>query len=97
MLELIIGLSMVMWYIIDRFKGLWTEKSFGKYITMAVSAVFGFGLAFGFGLDLIVGLGLVESITAIGQVLTGFALMGGSSAVAEIVGKIKGGSSTSTE
>ena len=33
MLTLIIAMSAIMWYLIDRFKPLWSELSFGKYIT----------------------------------------------------------------
>ena len=40
MLEMIVLLSMVMWYIIDRAKPMWESLKNGKYITMVVSAVF---------------------------------------------------------
>ena len=90
MLALILGLSAIMWYIIDRFKGIWSEIKIGKYITIAVSAIFGFGLSFGFGLDLIYALKLTEATSIIGVILTGFSLMSGSSAIAEILERIKG-------
>ena len=92
MLGLILALSIIMWYIIDRFKPLWNEKTWGKYVTIVISAIFAFGLSFGFNLDLVFGLGLVESISILGEILTGFALMSGSSAVSEIIQKIKGNS-----
>lgn len=92
MLGLILALSTIMWYIIDRFKPLWAEKSWGKYVTIAVAAIFAFGLSFGFGLDLVFGLGLVESVTVLGEILTGLTLMAGSSAISEIIQKIKGSS-----
>ena len=92
-LTLIIALSAVLWFIVDKFKPLWTEKSWGKYITMAVSAIGGFGLTFAFGLDLIYACGLVENLTLAGQILTGLILMSGSSAVAEIIERIKSGQS----
>ena len=60
MLTLIISLSIIMWYIIDRFKEMWEGTKYGKYITMAVSAVFAFAIAFGFGVDIILALGLVQ-------------------------------------
>ena len=53
-LTLIIALSAVLWFIVDKFKPLWAEKSWGKYITMAVAAFGGFGLTFAFDLDLAV-------------------------------------------
>lgn len=90
MLTLIIALSAIMWYLIDRLKVIWSALSFAKYVTMAVAAVAGFGLAFGFDLDLIYACGLVPEASILGTVITGFALMAGSSAVSEIIGKIKG-------
>lgn len=90
MLTLIIGLSMIMWYVIDRFKPLWAELSYGKYITIGVAAVLGFALAFGFGLDLVSAIGLYSAVTPMGTALTGFTLMSGSSAVSEVIAKVKG-------
>lgn len=90
MLVLITALSTIMWYIINRFKPLWEEVEHGKYITIAVAAVFGFSLAFGLGADLLFALGLVDGITIIGKIMTGFALMAGSSAVAEILEAVGG-------
>ena len=90
-LTLIIALSSIMWFLIDRFKPIWNELSFGKWITIAVSAVAGFGLTFAFNLDVIYACGLVEEISLAGEIITGFVLMSGSSAVAEIIERIKGG------
>ena len=90
-LTLIIALSSVMWYVIQRGKDeIWGSLSFGKYITIAVSALFAFGLTFAFGLDLVFACGLFAEITVAGQILTGLVLMSGSSAVAEIIERIKG-------
>ena len=91
MLTLIISLSIIMWYIIDRFKGMWETVKYGKYITIAVSAVFAFAMSFGFNLDIIFALGLVETGSEIGTVITALALMSGSSAVSEIIERVKGG------
>jgi hypothetical protein len=55
-----------MWYLIDRLKLMWSDKSYGRYITMAVSAVFGFGLTFAFGLDILFALGIVEAVSIAG-------------------------------
>lgn len=90
MLTLIIAMSAIMWYLVDRFKPLWSGLSFGKYITIAVSALFAFGLTFAFGLDLVFACGLFAEMTVVGQILTGLVLMSGSSAVAEIIERIKG-------
>lgn len=91
MLTLIISLSIIMWYIIDRFKEMWEGTKYGKYITMAVSAVFAFAISFGFGVDIILALGIVQEGSVIGTVITALALMSGSSAVSEIIERVKGG------
>lgn len=90
MLTLIIALSAVLWYIVDRFKSLWSDVSLGKYITLFVAGVGAFALVFSFDLDLIFASGLVEHMSIAGQVLTGLTLMSGSSAVAEVIERIKG-------
>lgn len=90
MLELIIAVSIIMWYIIDRFKPLWADLSWGKYITIAVSAVMAGALCANYQLDIMAALGAVETVTPLGIVLTAFAMMSGSSAVAEIVARVKG-------
>mgnify|MGYP000074364700 CR=1 FL=1 len=89
MIGLITALSVIMWYLIDRIKPLWSEVKYGKYITIALAAVFGFALVFSFGLDLIVGLGLWSEVTLMGQFITGLTLMAGSSVVSEIIELIK--------
>ncbi len=94
MLQIIIVVSIVMWYIIDRFKPLWEGWQYGKYVTIAVSAVFAFALAFGYRLDLMNALGVAPvgstaGNSILGTVLTALTLMGGSSAVSELIAKIK--------
>lgn len=89
MLEIIIMVSVVMWYIIDRFKTLWEGWTYGKYVTIAVSALFAFALSVGYGLDLMAALGVVTDSGVLGTVLTAFTLMGGSSAVSELIEHIK--------
>ena len=91
MLTLIISLSIIMWYIIDRFKEMWEGIKYGKYITMLVSAVLAFAIEFGFGVDIILALGIVQEGSTIGTVITALALMSGSSAVSEIIERVKGG------
>lgn len=90
-LALIIALSSVMWYVIQRGKDeIWGRLSFGKWITIAISAIAGFGLTFAFELDILFACGLIESVSIAGQIVTGFVLMSDSSAVAEIIERIKG-------
>ena len=88
-LSLIIALSAVLWYCIDRFKPMWENLSWGKYMTMLVAAVGSFALVFSFNLDIIAAIELVSEITIAGKVLTGLVLMSGSSAISEIIAKIK--------
>ena len=90
MLEIIIVVSIIMWYIIDRFKPLWEAWAYGKYVTIAVSALFAFSLSFGYGLDIMTALGVVADSGILGTVLTALTLMGGSSAVAELIARMKG-------
>lgn len=91
MLTLIIALSSIMWYVIQRGKDeIWGKLSFSKWITIAVSALFAFTLVFSFNLDLIMACGLVESVTIAGKIITGLVLMSGSSAIAEVIERVKG-------
>ena len=88
-LALIIALSAVLWYCVDRFKPMWESVSWGKYITIAVAALGSFGLVFSFNLDIIAALGLVSEMTIAGNIITALVLMSGSSAISEIISKIK--------
>ena len=88
-LALIVALSAVLWYCVDRFKPMWENVSWGKYITMLVAGVGSFSLVFSFNLDLVAALELVTEITIAGKILTGLVLMSGSSAISEIITKIK--------
>lgn len=89
MLGLLLAISLIEWYLIDKGRHeLWGELSFHKWITIGVSLIASFCLVFTFGLDMIFAFGLVPEITFAGQVLTGFALSSGSSAISEIMGLI---------
>ncbi len=88
MLEIIVIVSIIMWYIIDKFKPIWADLTYGRYITICVSALFAFCLSFGYSLDLMAAFGVAEH-SIIGTVLTALTLMSGSSAVSELIGKIK--------
>lgn len=90
MLTLIVALSAVLWYVIDRAHRLWDALPYGKWITMIVAGIGSFGLVFSFGLDLISACGLVDGVSMAGQILTGFVLMSGSSAISEVIARIKG-------
>lgn len=90
MLSLILALSAVLWFLVDRFKPIWEGLSFGKYITILVAGIGAFALVFSFNLDLILACGLVKATTIAGKIMTGLVLMSGSSAVAEIIERVKG-------
>lgn len=90
MLSLILALSAVLWFLVDRFKPIWEGLGFGKYITLLVAGIGAFALVFSFNLDLILACGLVKATTIAGKIMTGLVLMSGSSAVAEIIERVKG-------
>ena len=90
MLTLIVALSAILWYLIDRFKPIWEPLSFGRYITMLAAAIGGAAFSFGFNLDILVACGLIAEVSTIGLVVTTLCFMAGSSAVAEIIERIKG-------
>lgn len=90
MLTLILGLSTAIWYLLDKLKLLWNKVSFHRYITIGVAALLGSAVVFNYNLDIIYALQLSNEITIMGQVLTALSIMSGSSAISEIIEKIKG-------
>ena len=82
-LSTIATFSAVVWYIIDRIKPLW-----GKWITIAVSAILcGAGTAL-FNLNIIAAFGFETSLPIVAQyAITTVILMSGSSCVNEILEK----------
>lgn len=90
MLGLILGLSLMIWYLVDNMKELWANLSWHKYVTIAVVAVLAAAVVFTFGLDLIVALSLTPEVTLVGKILTMLTIMSGSSAVAEVIERITG-------
>lgn len=89
-LTLILTLSAIIWYVIDRFKVVWSEKPYGKYITTAMAGLLGAAMVYGYNLDLICAIGLIDEVTIIGKLMTVLAFMCGSSAISEIIARIKG-------
>lgn len=88
-LTIIVLLSAIIWYCVDRFKPIWSNKSWGKYITTAAAGALGAAVVFGYNLDLIYAMGIVNEITIIGKLITVLAFMCGSSAISEIIARIK--------
>ena len=88
-IALILALSAIIWYVIDRVKVVWADVPYGKYITTAMAGVLGAAVVFGYNLDLIHAMGIVANISIVGQIVTVLALMCGSSAISEIIARIK--------
>lgn len=89
-LGIIIACSTIIWYIVDRFRPLWDDLKYGKYVTMAIVAILGIIAVVTFSLDILVATGIVPDVTVFGQICTVLLLMGGSSCIAEIIHRIKG-------
>lgn len=89
-LGIILALSVVIWYIIDRFKGWWEGVAGAKYITTGFAAVLGIIAVCTFNLDILVATGIVPDVTAFGMICTVLLYMAGSSAIAEVIERIKG-------
>lgn len=88
-IALILALSAIIWYVIDRVKVVWADVPHGKYITTAMAGVLGAAVVFGYNLDLVHAIGIVANISIVGQIITVLALMCGSSAISEIIARIK--------
>lgn len=84
-LMILLSISFLEWYVIDKFKVIWSNFNFRSYITIAVSIILSLFLVFSLGLDILVALGLVEIVSLAGQLMTVLILSSGSSAVAEII------------
>ena len=88
-IALILALSAIIWYVIDRVKAVWADVPYGKYITTAMAGVLGAAVVFGYNLDLIFAMGIVSGISIVGKLITVLAFMCGSSAISEIIARIK--------
>ena len=88
-IALILALSAIIWYVIDRFKPIWTNKTWGKYVTTAVAGILGAAVVFGYNLDIVFSMGIVAEISIVGKLITVLAFMCGSSAISEIIARIK--------
>lgn len=88
-IALILALSAIVWYIVDRCKPMWSGKPWGKYVTTTAAGALGAAMTFGYNLDLICAIGLSADITIVGKIITILAFMCGSSAISEIIARIK--------
>ena len=88
-LALILAFSAIIWYCVDRVKEAWASLKYGKYITTIVAGILGAAVVFGYNLDLVCALGIVTEITIVGKIVTVLSFMCGSSAISEIIDRIK--------
>ena len=88
-LTLIFALSTIIWYIVDRVKPVWAKLKYSKYITIGLAAVLSCIVTIVYNLDIIYGFELVESPNIVGNILTALLMMSSSSAIAEVINKIK--------
>ena len=88
-LTLILTLSAIIWYVVDRLKPIWMGHDWSKYVTTAVAGALGALAIFGYDLDIIMALGLANQISLMGQIVTILGFMCGSSAISEIIARIK--------
>lgn len=84
----ILSFSLIIWILIDRFKGLWHGHKYSSYITSLIALLLGIAVAFLYQLDLVVALELTDEQTVLGYIFTGLAIMGGSSCINEILEKV---------
>lgn len=65
-ITLIMALSAIIWYCIDRCKPMWAEKAWGKYVTTAVAGLLGAAVVFGYDLDLVCAMGMAAEVSIVG-------------------------------
>lgn len=90
-ISVICALSFVIWYIVDRFKPIWDGRAYSKYITIGIAGILGLVAVLTFNLDILQATGLVPDVSAFGMACTVLLYMAGSSAIAEVIERIKGG------
>lgn len=86
---IIISISIVIWYLIDRFKPLWENVYFAKYITLIIAGILGAIAVITFNLDILYAAGIVPEVTLFGKICTTLLYMAGSSAFAELIERLK--------
>lgn len=84
----ILSFSLIIWILIDRFKGLWQGRKYSSIFTSLIALLLGLAVAFLYRLDIVVALELADEQTILGYIFTGLAIMGGSSCINEILEKI---------
>ncbi len=89
MMTLLLVLSTIIWFVIDRVKSAWSGLKYGKYITIAAAAILGALVVFTYGIDILVALAVTGQVTVIGEILSTLIIMSGSSALSELLELVK--------
>mgnify|MGYP006979127016 CR=1 FL=1 len=89
-LATIVAVSSVIWYVVDRIKQSYEGLSWGRWLTLGISAILSIASVFCFNLDVMAGLQITEANSIMGQILTVLVLMSGSSGVSEIIQRVRG-------
>lgn len=84
-MQTIIILSVIMWVFIDWMKSNWESVSWGRWITIGLSAFLGVAQAFLFDLDLLVSLDVVTTATPLGHIYAGLCICGGSALIYKLL------------
>ena len=84
----IFAFSIILWIFIDRFKAIWHDTKYGKYITTAVALASGLLISFFYNLDILVAIGIEQNVSIGGMIFAGLSLAGGSSCIHELIEKI---------
>ena len=94
----IIVFAVVVWWIIDQIKRVYPvlkiPETWQKIVTIVLAVAMGAGCAWGYNLDLLLELNITDAVTFGGKAFAGVGIAAGSSAVFELVEKMKGGKTT---
>lgn len=88
-MQTIIILSVIMWVFIDWMKANWEQYSWGRWVTIGLSAFLGVAQAFLFDLDLLVALEVVPTATVLGHLYAGLCMCGGSALIYKLLEAIR--------
>lgn len=81
--------STVIWFIVGKFKWLWSGRKYSKDITPIVAGILATGCVFTYGLDIMETLGVSTMTTLVGQLLTILIIMTGSSGIETVISAVK--------
>lgn len=88
LLTKILVLSGVIWYLVDRFKGMWESVSFHSMLTSLFALVLSAFAVLSLKLDLLMAVGVYDTPQIVGYCFTALAFASGSSGISEILDKV---------